>query len=208
MSKKTQRGRARGNDSSKTENTPVTTWLILVALGVVWLFAAASLADYHPADAPSHTVWPTNDPTVNWCGPAGAAAAHWGYRVFGLSIWFGLIGALALMVIRFAGHKLEHPLVRVVGLVFAVAGAAGLQGHLLPDSGPMAGLPGGTVGLTLSTEIGARFGGLGTGLAFVLAIALGLVVCFDKWLLVAPVWLSARAGIIRERSGLVGKAAT
>ncbi|MEL6797619.1 MAG: DNA translocase FtsK, partial [Planctomycetota bacterium] len=40
-----------------------------------------------------------------------------------------------------------------------------------------------------------------------LTAALGLIVCFDKWLIVAPLWVSARTGVIRERSGLVGKAA-
>ncbi|MEL7482722.1 MAG: DNA translocase FtsK 4TM domain-containing protein, partial [Planctomycetota bacterium] len=208
MAKKTQRGRARPTDRlGDAEPTPITTWLVLVALSVLWVFATASVFDYNAADAPSHTVWPTNDPTANWCGPAGATIAHWSYRLFGLAFWPGMLAALALLVIRFAGFRLEHPIVRVVGLLFAVAGVAGLQAHLFPGSGPMAGLPGGTVGLTLATEIGARFGGLGTTLAMTLAVALGMVVCFDKWLVVAPLWVSARSGFIRERSGLVGKAA-
>ena len=206
--KNRKRGRARRNDNAaSTQPAPISIWLVLVALSVIWVFSAASVFDYNAADAPSHTVWPTNDPTVNWCGPAGATLAHWAYRLSGWAFWVGMAGALAMLVIRFAGHRLEHPIVRVVGLLFAVAGVAGLQGHLLPESGPMAGLPGGTVGLTLATEIGARFGGLGTTLALALAVALGLVVCFDKWLIVAPLWVSARTGVIRERSGLVGKAA-
>ncbi len=208
MSKKAQRGRVRGTDrADREQTTAVTTWLILVALSAVWVFAAASLASYHPADAPSHTAWPTNEPPMNWCGPAGAAVAHWGYRLFGWATWALMLGGLALLVIRLAGHHLEHPIVRIVGLVFGIAGLAGLQGHLLPESGPMAGLPGGTVGLTLATEVGARFGGLGTSLAFVLAGALGLVVSFDRWLLIAPTWVAARLGVIREHSGLVGKSA-
>ncbi|MEL6497017.1 MAG: DNA translocase FtsK 4TM domain-containing protein [Planctomycetota bacterium] len=190
-----------------TEPIQITTWLTLVALSAVWVFAAASVFDYNAADAPSHTVWPTNDPAANWCGPAGAAVAHWSYRLFGWAVWAGMLGALALLAIRYAGHRLEHPIVRCVGLVFAMSGLAGLQAHAVPGSGPMAGIPGGTVGLTLATEIGARFGGLGTTFALALTTAIGLIVCFDKWLVVAPLWVSARTGVIRERSGLVGKAA-
>ncbi|MEM8757430.1 MAG: DNA translocase FtsK 4TM domain-containing protein, partial [Planctomycetota bacterium] len=207
MSTKRTRGRARTAPAEDQTESPLARVLI-VLLGAVWAFVVASLASYSSGDAPSHTVWPHNSPTMNWCGPAGAVVAHWGYHVFGWAAWAIVIASASLLLVRLRGGVVDHPMVRLLGVVVLAAGLAGLQGHLAPTSGPIAGLPGGTVGLVAAVEIGGRFGGLGTFIAFVLAAGLGLIVALDRWLVLVPTWALARVGLVREGSGLVGRFAS
>ncbi|HED52822.1 MAG TPA: DNA translocase FtsK [Phycisphaerales bacterium] len=176
----------------------------LVVASVVLIFMVASLVSYDAADAPSHTVWPTNSPAHNWCGSVGAWLAWASYRTFGLAVWPALLGLGTLVGLTLAGKKIGHPVVRVTGIVIAAAGLAGIQAHLLPRSGPIAGLPGGTVGLVSAHELALRFGGLGTVLCLGLALALGLVVALDRWLVAGPAWALAHMGFVAERGTIMG----
>lgn len=180
-------------------------WRAAPVLGaVVLLFVGASLLSYDPADAPSHSVWPTNDPARNWCGSVGAWVAWAGYRTFGLAIWPTLLGLVGLVVVCLRGFVVTHPMMRAAGVIIAGAGLAGMQGYLIPRSGPIPGLPGGTVGLVLSHELALRFGGLGTALCLTMTMLLGLVVAVDRWLVAAPVWAMAHMGYVAEKGTLAG----
>lgn len=180
-------------------------WRAAPVLGaVVLLFVGASLLSYDAADAPSHSVWPTNEPAQNWCGSVGAWVAWAGYRTFGLAVWPMVLGFMGLVVVCLRGYVVTHPMTRAAGLVIAGAGLAGIQGHVLPGTGPIPGLPGGTIGLVLSHEMALRFGGLGTVLCLTMTLMLGLVVVLDRWLIAAPVWAMAHMGYVAERGTIAG----
>jgi len=180
-------------------------WRAAPVLGaIVLLFVAASLLSYDAADAPSHSVWPTNDPAQNWCGSVGSWVAWAGYRTFGLAIWPIVFGMVGLVVVCLRGYIVTHPMTRAAGIIIAGAGLAGMQGYLMPRTGPIPGLPGGTVGLVMSHELALRFGSLGTVLCLVMTMVLGLVVAMDRWLLATPVWAMAHMGYVAEKGTVAG----
>lgn len=196
-----RRKASQGNDFDEIS----ALWRAAPVLGgVVLLFVAASLISYDAADAPSHSVWPTNEPAENWCGSVGAWVAWAGYRTFGLAVWPMLLGFMGLVVVCLRGYVVTHPMTRAAGMVIAGAGGAGIQGHVLPGSGPIPGLPGGTIGLVLAHEMALRFGGLGTVLCLTMTLMLGLVVVLDRWLIAAPVWAMAHMGYVAEKGTLAG----
>ncbi len=196
-----QRKASQSHDFDET----FALWRAAPVLGaIVLLFVAASLLSYDAADAPSHSVWPTNDPAQNWCGSVGAWVAWAGYRTFGVAIWPMVFGMVGLVVVCLRGYVVTHPMTRAAGIVIAGAGLAGMQGYLMPRTGPIPGLPGGTIGLVLSHELALRFGGLGTVLCLVMTVVLGLVVAMDRWLLAAPVWTMAQMGYVAEKGTLMG----
>ncbi len=201
--KKAGTGKSKARQDEFDEGFPL--WRAAPVLGaIVLLFVAASLISYNAADAPSHSVWPTNDPARNWCGSVGAWVAWAGYRTFGLAIWPMLFGMVGLVVVCLRGYIVTHPVMRAAGIVIAGAGLAGMQGYLMPRTGPIPGLPGGTVGLVMSHELALRFGGLGTVLCLVMTMALGLVVAMDRWLLATPVWAMAHLGYVAEKGTIAG----
>ncbi len=196
-----QRNASRESDYEES----FALWRAAPVLGaIVLLFVAASLLSYNAADAPSHSVWPTNDPAQNWCGSVGAWVAWAGYRTFGVAIWPMVFGMVGLVVVCLRGYVVTHPMTRAAGIVIAGAGLAGMQGYLMPRTGPIPGLPGGTIGLVLSHELALRFGGLGTVLCLLMTVVLGLVVAMDRWLLAAPVWTMAQMGYVAEKGTLMG----
>ncbi|MFI4872374.1 MAG: DNA translocase FtsK 4TM domain-containing protein, partial [Phycisphaerales bacterium JB061] len=203
---KKKSGSARGKSSKANELPEDSAWWRagLVIACIVLVFSAASLISYNPADGPTHSVWPTNDPAQNWCGSVGAWIAWASYRTFGLAIWPALLALGVLAGVSLTKRNVTHPMMRAAGIAIAAAGLAGVQGHLFKNTGPIPGLPGGTIGLTLSHELALRFGGLGTALALTLTIMLGLVVTLDRWLVAGPVWAAAHMGYVAEKGTLMG----
>ncbi|MEO0511274.1 MAG: DNA translocase FtsK [Planctomycetota bacterium] len=186
---------ARGSKASPSQSpdplrAAVRPVLLLGAMAV-WVFAVASLLAFDPGDAPFASAFPANSPTANVCGPVGAALANGLMRFFGLAAWALTLGLAAILVLAVVADSLRHAAVRVVGLVVACAGLAGLLSHLTPTwlmtLSPYPDLPGGSLGLVGAHELSTRFGSFGTALWLGLVAALGLVVSFDRWLIVAPV---------------------
>ncbi|PHQ79675.1 MAG: hypothetical protein COB69_07430 [Phycisphaera sp.] len=140
----------------------------------------------------------------NWCGSVGALIAWQGYRTFGYAIWPALLALGVLAGVSLTKRTVSHPMMRAAGIAIAAAGLAGVQGLLFGNSGPITGLPGGTIGLTLSSQLPHRFGELGTALALLLTIMLGLVVTLDRWLVAGPVWAAAHLGYVAEQGTLAG----
>jgi S-DNA-T family DNA segregation ATPase FtsK/SpoIIIE len=206
-STKKKSGSARSKSSKSNELPEPSAWWRagLVISCIVLVFSAASLISYNSADGPTHSVWPTNAPAQNWCGSVGAWIAWAGYRTFGLAIWPALLALGVLAGVSLTKRSVTHPMMRAAGIAIAAAGLAGVQGHLFHSSGPIPGLPGGTIGLTLSHELALRFGGLGTALALTLTIMLGLVVTLDRWLVAGPVWAAAHMGYVAEQGTIAGR---
>ncbi|VAX39418.1 DNA translocase FtsK [hydrothermal vent metagenome] len=178
--------------SARTRNDPAEAgeaiWSRVVWLGLLlaWTFVAASLLSFDRADPPSAAAWPVNDPIRNWCGPAGAYLAYALLRFMGWGAWLvlGLTG-LGLIGPLFA-RRVEHPILRAVGILLLLAAACGLVGLAAPRAGPVGHLPGGELGLVIAAELGSRFGGVGASLWLILLGFVGLVVAFDRLVFAVP----------------------
>jgi S-DNA-T family DNA segregation ATPase FtsK/SpoIIIE len=162
--------------------------LVIVALLGAWAFVMASLLGYDQADPPGHTVWPANDPVANWCGPVGAYAAHWLFKAFGSGAWV-LAGLLGLGILWSAmGERVEHVVVRLVGVVMLAGSVAGLQALLFPTAGMLPGLPGGVIGTVAVGELSLRLGTLGSAIVLLMMGGIGAVVAMDEWLVALASW--------------------
>jgi len=202
---KARQGSSRAKSAAR-QPEPTLAAPVKIALavgGVIWLFVAASMVSFQPADA-GGAVYPPNDPVANWCGPVGAELALGLFRSLGWAAWGLLIGLPCLAGVMLAHGTAKHVWLRIIGLLVACAGLAGLQSHMLPNSGPLPTLPGGTVGVTVAAELGSRFGGLGTMLWISLAIGLGLLVAFDRFLWAFPVALLSKIAPIAQAMRAIG----
>jgi DNA segregation ATPase FtsK/SpoIIIE-like protein len=160
--------------------------LLLILAG--WTFVIASLIGYDPADPPSIVGWPSNEPVANWCGPLGAYLAHCLYYLCGLGIWvlmlFGGIGILSAA----AGQPISHWAVRFIGLLMLTAAASGLQRVAMPWSGPLADLPGGTLGVVGRQKLIDSLGPVGSILTLVVMASIGAIVAMDEWVTALVSW--------------------
>ncbi len=182
---------------------PRVLWLFAAA---VWAFAAASLVSFDRADPPTHSVWPVNESIANWGGPFGASTAYWMFRLLGVATLAPMLVGLAALYTAARGMGVRQPIFRVLGVVLLTAAACGL---LAVASGvapsPVAGLPGGTMGLVFAETLASRFGAMGATIWLGLLAAVALVVGFDRLVLAAPAWLIAQltnsAGVVRKGAG-------
>ncbi|MEM1186317.1 MAG: DNA translocase FtsK 4TM domain-containing protein [Planctomycetota bacterium] len=203
----TQRPRdRRGRKESEVPPRSVPVTIILLGLGAVWLFVALCLMSFDPADAPSHAFWPRNTPPQNWMGPVGAAVAYGVTLVFGYAAWPAMALAATGIVAGAARGGISQPILRGTGALMTLAAIAGLAGVVGPGGGPLPALPGGTSGFVISAELVSRFGAAGAVLWLVVLLAIGLVVAFDRLVLVGAVRLAHAIanGTMRAGQGLAG----
>lgn len=180
---------------------PVLRWVAWLVVSALWLFIAASLLGFDAGDAPGFAAWPANDPAANWMGGMGALVAYWSYYTLGLGAWAFLAGLAVLIGLHFGGARVDHPLVRIVGvLVIAVAGA-GVQALLLPSTARLPDLPGGVVGFVGSAELREHFNVAGTLLWMLVAATIGVIVAYDRWLVPAGAGLLRQAGWLGRTAG-------
>ena len=198
-----RQGSSRAPKAAAQPDQPLALRVALGVAGVLWLFLAAAMVSFDAADA-GGAVYPPNDPVSNWCGPVGAQLALGLFRTLGWSAWALLIGLPCIGGVMLAHGSAKNAWLRLIGLFVAIGALAGLQAHLFPGSGPLPSLPGGTVGVTVATELGTRFGGLGTMLWICLAIGLGLLVAFDRFLWSFPLALLSRIAPIASAMRAVG----
>ncbi len=154
-----------------------------------WAFFVASLIGFDRADPPSHLIVPHNQPVVNWCGPFGAMVAYGAFKIFGYAIWIPAICITIGLMSAAIGRSVQHALVRFIGLVMLTCAIAGMQALVLPTSGPMADLPGGTVGTCGVAELTMRFGGVGAGIVLAVFAIVGAVVAMDEWVIAMFGWM-------------------
>ncbi len=187
-------------------------WLTVAA---AWLFIAAGLLTFDPADAPSHAVWPGNEQTTNITGPIGAHLAYHLLRTLGWAIAVPMIFAGVAIVRRVMRRPVRQILVRALGVALLTASIAAALGVIVPRSGPLPGLPGGTVGLAAAAELLPRFATMGTLLWLGLLTLVALIVAADRLVFALPVavWRAlvpaarASADATVAAAGAVGTAA-
>ncbi len=180
---------------------PVLRWIAWLIIAALWLFIAASLIGFDAGDAPGFAAWPPNEPAANWMGGIGALVAYWSYYTLGLGTWVFLAGLAVLIGLHFCGARVDHPLVRVVGLLFiAVAGAA-VQALLAPGTARLPDLPGGSIGFVGAGELRERFNVAGSLLWMLVAAVFGLIIAYDRWLVPAGAALLRQAGWLGRTAG-------
>jgi len=169
--------------------------LDLAALGLlaVTLFLTASVLSYHPADAPSHLVFPTAEQAHNLCGRIGAVVAWSALEGLGLGAYYLIVSAVALAAVMLARHEVDRPVARLAGWLASLAGLTGLAtmiaGNLSP--GPVIGAGG---------YLGAAVAGT---LQMYLAWFGGLIACFS--LLIAGLLLCTEYALVRLLAVTLGR---
>jgi len=180
-------------------------WRVAVWLGLAaaWVFLALSLVSFDLADRPGHAVWPVNEVTRNWGGPVGAATAYTLIRLLGWAVVVPMVfGAVGLVWSGWRG-RIEHPLVRGLGVILLAGAVAGLFGVVRPNGGPMPGLSGGTLGLVLAESVMLpRFAFWGAVLWLVLAAAIASILAADRVVFALPrvIWRAARPAAAGTRA--------
>ena len=184
----------RAKAKKKTEasgNGRVIRVAVWLALAAVWGFVALSLVSFDVADRPSHVVWPINEVATNWGGPVGAATAYTLLRLFGWAIVVPMVFAAVGLGWTGWRRRIEHPLVRGVGVLLLTVAVAGLMGVVRPNGGPMPGLSGGTLGLMIAEMVMLpRFHFWGAVLWLLLGASVGLILSADRVVFAFPrlVW--------------------
>ena len=192
---------SRVTDDDGGSLSVVLRWVAWLLASALWLFVVASLIGFDTGDAPGFAAWPVNDPAANWMGAIGAMVAYWSYYTLGLGAWGFLAGLGLLIVLHFGGARVDHPLVRLLGVVVIAVAAAGVQALLAPATAQLPDLPGGVVGFVGSASLREHFNVPGTLLWMLVAVVIGVIVAYDRWLVPAGAGLLHQAGWVRRRAG-------
>lgn len=165
----------------------------LVAAGC-WLFVAAALLSFDPADPPGHAAAPLNSPVANWGGVVGAWIADRMLLLLGWGAWALLIAFAIELGLLAAGKRRGQLPVRALGVLMIALAASGFHALLFPAFSSAPEGAGGLLAIAGVAELSSRFGGLGAALWIALIGVVGLVVAFDHLVLVGPAaaarWLS------------------
>jgi S-DNA-T family DNA segregation ATPase FtsK/SpoIIIE len=165
----------------------------LVAAGC-WLFVAAALLSFDPADPPGHAAAPLNSPVANWGGVVGAWIADRMLLLLGWGAWALLVAFAIELVLLAAGKRRGQLPVRALGVLMIALAASGFHALLFPAFSSAPEGAGGLLAIAGVAELSSRFGGLGAALWIALIGVVGLVVAFDHLVLVGPAaaarWIS------------------
>jgi DNA segregation ATPase FtsK/SpoIIIE, S-DNA-T family len=199
-------GKSARREKPSTDHHPIGRIIAALALTAIAVFLLASRVSFDPADPPTHVIWPANNPVRNLCGPVGAWTAYQFVKLFGVASWM-VVGAILLhAMLVLWGKRVGYASLRLVGVLMLAAATAGFQAMLLPRSGPFPGLSGGVIGQTAATELGLRFGPVGTAVWLLVLGAVGGIVAFDRWLFMAPAWMVGIGGPVAKRAGTAAAA--
>ncbi len=176
---------------SPSSESTLARQIVWVALVAAWVFVVLSLLGFDPQDPPTHAAYPTHEQVRNWCGPVGATIAYHTFRLLGFGAWVLLAGMGIGFVALAMGRRVDLLILRFVGVIMSALAFSGLNAMLVPHSGPM-NLAGGTSGQVLAGELVARFGTVGGSLTLVVMLMIGLLVAFDRYLLLPVRWLWGR----------------
>ena len=177
---------ARADDAGRGQAWRRLAW-VLAALA--WVFVVMSLIDFNLADWPGHAVSPVNWPVTNWCGPAGAAAAYYGYFTLGPGIWVLLAGILAALVATAAGRRISQAPLRLLGTLVCAVAVSGFVALRLPNVGVMPEGAGGLLAIALIDLMVVHFSHVGTMIVLTGMLVVGLVVAVDELVAAFPQWL-------------------
>jgi S-DNA-T family DNA segregation ATPase FtsK/SpoIIIE len=168
---------------SRPDERKVALRFCLTTAGLLaCVFGWLCVLSFDTADPPSTSVWPTNTPPANLCGPTGAVFA---YYLF----WYLGVGAYALMVLGTVialawarGYLLSDLWFRLVGVLMVCTVVSGWGTLLLAasDHWLLSG-PGGVVGL-VAAQTGVKFFKLaGTHVIFACAFVVGMLLAGDEF---------------------------
>jgi len=209
MAHTARRKNPSSTSSSGKGHHPIGRLLAAAAMVAISAFLLASLISFSPADPPTHSIWPPNNPIHNWCGPVGAWAAYHGVRILGFGIWPVAMAVAIYTLLTLFGARIRLASLRFIGILMIAAAVGGFQAMLFPKSGVFPNLSGGVIGQAASGELMARFGPVGTGVWLLLLASVGGIVAFDRWLFIAPAWIIGIGGPVARRAGTaVGATAT
>jgi S-DNA-T family DNA segregation ATPase FtsK/SpoIIIE len=160
--------------------------MALFVAWAVWLFLMLALASFHPTDWPSHAAYPY-PPIQNICGSAGSFIAYYVFLAIGQGVFPLLFfGGVCLALLMYRG-ELTDMWLRIIGLLILAVGFAALVHNLIPGS--RTGFPeghGGVIGIAASAYLQEHLSTVGTRLALITAILLGLLLAVDDIVLRAP----------------------
>ena len=182
--------------------------LVGLLLGFAGIGLGVALASYHPSDASFDTAGTV---VRNLAGPTGAVIADLSWQ------GFGVVGTLPVWVMLLWGwrvaenKRLTHVAFRILALLVAMPLLAGVVANLpIPASGSSAWLAagwGGAVGYGVGHVIigtaHSAFGALGSAIAWVIEMLIGLGLVAFGFGLTAMEWRVAGS---RARSGAMGAA--
>ncbi|HUG90483.1 MAG TPA: DNA translocase FtsK 4TM domain-containing protein [Planctomycetaceae bacterium] len=154
--------------------------LLALALLAAVVFAGLSLASFDPADPPAQLVFPPPARVSNLCGPAGAHAAYWLHRLFGLGAWFGLGWLISTDLRLFARSRSPGWVARVLGGGLALAAVAVGANVLVPtwNGGTVLG-SGGYIGTCGVLWLEQHFATAGTLILIGSTLTAGLLISGD-----------------------------
>ncbi|MDA0803848.1 MAG: DNA translocase FtsK 4TM domain-containing protein [Planctomycetota bacterium] len=160
---------------------------ILWLCGVfAWTLTMASLMSFDRADLPSSTVAVQNATATNWVGSAGAALSWALYEALGIAVWLPMLAIGAWLVVVAMGRRLEHPVVRLVGLLLVTVAFGGLNGLWAPTTGPVSTSPAGLANHWIVAQLWPRFAGFGTSMWLLFGLMVGAVVAADELVRMIP----------------------
>ena len=169
------------------------------------LFLITSVLTFNPADSPSTSVWPPNDPVCNWCGPVGA---HLAYRLFwalGDGTYPLLLFLVAAAFLWLSQKGVQDKVFRVTGALLLLVTISVMSAMIktearLPESN------GGVLGLSIWRFLEPGLGKFGMVLFLVPVGLVGLLLLTDTWCILLPVaiyrffkWITGRARVPVKR---------
>ena len=150
------------------------------------LFLVTSVLSFSPADPPSTSHWPANNPAANWCGPVGATLAYHLFWALGDGAYPLILFLVSAALLWLSRRGVPDKIFRVVGaalLVFTVSVMSAMirTEARLPESN------GGVVGLAAWRFLEPVLGTFGAVLFLIPVGVIGLLLLTDTWLVIPPV---------------------
>lgn len=175
---------------SRSDERTVALRFCLTALGGLLLaFAWVSVLSFSPADPPSTSVWPANDPPTNLCGATGAWLAYQLWYYLGIGT-FALLGLLTLALL--AWHRrvpLSDPWLRFAGATLVCTAIAAAGTFVAPTDHHLITGPGGVLGATAGALLMNTLQTTGTLLVLLGALLVGLLLAADELMVRIGRWL-------------------
>ncbi|MEO0530577.1 MAG: DNA translocase FtsK 4TM domain-containing protein [Planctomycetota bacterium] len=178
--------------------------VVALALGVVAMLVAISLASYDPADL---NAWGPTQPVRNACGVAGARVAHAMVAMLGVGAYYaaGSLGVVAMLLL--SRRRVDQPVLRTTGWAMSLVGISTLAATLLPHwtPGPMVGA-GGYLGAMAQTAL-AGFATTGTVLIAGAVLLAGLLLATDYFVFNAAAAATVASGTTLVAAGQMSQTA-
>ncbi|MDB5327781.1 MAG: ftsK [Phycisphaerales bacterium] len=168
------------------QRNPIRSVLLFSGFAI-WAFAFLAAISFNPLDPPSHAVFPYSAHVTNLCGTAGAYVAFWSRYAIGPGVYPILFFTAVFLCLTATKNRLSDFWLRVAGVgILAVAFAAIV--HTLSGGTP-SGLPegdGGIMGIASAHFLHSHFNTVGSTLALLSIMLVGLILAADDLVLRAP----------------------